>query len=75
LPVFCAAALSSGRIDSFYQIQERIADLSEGEETWPEGTKANAGVVIGIGHDGAAEIRRGLSIGRGRGYAEPAIST
>jgi hypothetical protein len=47
-------------LDRFYEIQERIADLSEGEETWPEEAKANAGAVIGIGHDGAAEIRRGL---------------
>jgi hypothetical protein len=45
-------------LDRFYQIQERIADLSEGEETWPDA--ANAGAVIGIGHDGEAEIRRGL---------------
>jgi ParB family transcriptional regulator, chromosome partitioning protein len=47
-------------VDRFYQIQERIADLSEGEETWPDAAKAIAGAVIGIGHDGAAEIRRGL---------------
>ena len=47
-------------VDRFYEIQERIADLSEGEETWPDAAKANAGAVIGIGHDGAAEIRRGL---------------
>jgi ParB family chromosome partitioning protein len=47
-------------VDRFYQIQERIAELSEGEETWPDAAKANAGAVIGIGHDGEAEIRRGL---------------
>ena len=46
--------------DRFYEIQERIAELSEGEVTWPDAAKANAGAVIGIGHDGAAEIRRGL---------------
>ena len=44
----------------FYEIQERIAELSEGEATWPDAAKANAGAVIGIGHDGEAEIRRGL---------------
>ncbi len=42
------------------EIQERIADLSEGEETWPDAAKANAGVLIGIGRDGNAEIPRGL---------------
>jgi len=47
-------------LDRFYEIQERIAELSEGEATWPDEAKAIAGVVIGIGHDGAAEIRRGL---------------
>jgi ParB family transcriptional regulator, chromosome partitioning protein len=47
-------------VDRFYQIQERIADLSEGEETWPDAAKANAGAVIGIRHDGTAEIRRGM---------------
>lgn len=44
----------------FWEIQERIAELSEGEATWPDAAKATAGAVIGIGHDGAAEIRRGL---------------
>ena len=47
-------------LDRFYEIQERIAELSEGEATWPDAAKANAGAVIGIGHDGSAEIRRGL---------------
>src|SRR5579863_2165636 len=47
-------------LDRFYEIQERIADLSEGEETWPDAAKANAGALIGIAHDGEAEIRRGL---------------
>jgi ParB family chromosome partitioning protein len=47
-------------VDRFYEIQERIADLSEGEATWPDAAKANAGAVIGISHDGNAEIRRGL---------------
>jgi ParB family chromosome partitioning protein len=42
------------------RIQERIADLAEGEELWPDAAKANAGAVIGIGHDGALDIRRGL---------------
>jgi len=32
--------------DRFYEIQERIAGLSEGEETWPDAAKANAGAVI-----------------------------
>jgi hypothetical protein len=41
-------------------IKFRSGSPSEGEETWPEAAKANAGAVIGIGHDGAAEIRRGL---------------
>jgi ParB family chromosome partitioning protein len=44
----------------FWEIQERIADLSDGEATWPDASKANAGAVIGIGHDGALDIRRGL---------------
>ena len=42
------------------EIQERIVELSEGEESWPDAAKANAGAVIGIGHDGALDIRRGL---------------
>jgi len=47
-------------LDRFYEIQERIAELSEGEATWPDAAKANAGVVIGISHDGALDVRRGL---------------
>jgi ParB family chromosome partitioning protein len=43
-----------------WEIQERIADSSEGEEIWPDTAKANAGAVIGIGHDGRLDIRRGL---------------
>ena len=46
--------------DRLYEIQERIEELSEGEATWPDAAKANAGAVIGIGHDGELEIRRGL---------------
>ena len=47
-------------LDRLYEIQERIADLSEGEESWPDAAKAEAGAVIGIGHDGDLDIRRGL---------------
>jgi ParB family chromosome partitioning protein len=43
-----------------WEIQERIADLAEGEELWPDAAKANAGAVIGIDHDGKLDIRRGL---------------
>jgi ParB family transcriptional regulator, chromosome partitioning protein len=43
-----------------WKIQERIAELLEGEESWPDSAKANAGAVIGIGHDGSLDIRRGL---------------
>jgi ParB family chromosome partitioning protein len=44
----------------FDEIQERIAELSHGEETWPDAVKANTGAAIGIDHDGELEIRRGL---------------
>jgi ParB family chromosome partitioning protein len=47
-------------VDRLYQIQERIADLSEGAETWLDAAKANAGAVIGIRHDGTLDVRRGL---------------
>jgi ParB family transcriptional regulator, chromosome partitioning protein len=47
-------------VERFDQMQERIAELSEGEETWPDAAKANTGAVIGIDHDGTAEVRRGL---------------
>jgi ParB family chromosome partitioning protein len=43
-----------------WEIQERIAELSEGEEVWPDAAKATAGALIGIGHDGMLDIRRGL---------------
>jgi len=46
--------------DHLWEIQERIAELSEGEATWPDIAKANAGAMIGIGHDGTLDIRRGL---------------
>jgi ParB family chromosome partitioning protein len=46
--------------DRLDEIQRRIEELSEGEITWPSEAKANAGAVIGIGHDGDLEIRRGL---------------
>ncbi|MBV9828292.1 MAG: ParB/RepB/Spo0J family partition protein [Alphaproteobacteria bacterium] len=46
--------------DRLWRIQERVVDLSEGEESWPDDAKANAGAVIGIGHEGALDIRRGL---------------
>ena len=51
-------------VDRFYEIQERIADLSEGEETWPDAAKANAGAVIGIGHDGGGNPARPDQAGR-----------
>jgi ParB family transcriptional regulator, chromosome partitioning protein len=44
----------------FDDIQQRIMELSEGEETWPEDIKASAGAMIGIDHDGELDIRRGL---------------
>jgi ParB family transcriptional regulator, chromosome partitioning protein len=46
--------------ERLWRIQERIADLAEGEELWPDAAKANAGAVIGIGRYGALDIRRGL---------------
>jgi ParB family transcriptional regulator, chromosome partitioning protein len=46
--------------ERLWEIQERIADLSEGEEVWPDSAKANAGAVIGIGHNGTLDVRRGL---------------
>ena len=46
--------------DRLYEIQERIAELSEGEESWPDAAKAEAGAVIGIGHNGELAIHRGL---------------
>ena len=48
------------RADRLYEIQERVAELSEGEESWPDAAKAEAGAVIGIGHNGELDIRRGL---------------
>ena len=48
------------RYDRLYEIQERIAELSEGEESWPDAAKAEAGAVIGIGHNGELAIHRGL---------------
>ena len=47
-------------LDRLYEIQERVAELSEGEESWPDAAKAEAGAVIGIGHNGELDIRRGL---------------
>src|SRR4051812_4500932 len=47
-------------LDRLYEIQERVAELSEGEESWPDAAKAEAGAVIGIGHKGELDIRRGL---------------
>jgi ParB family transcriptional regulator, chromosome partitioning protein len=46
--------------DRLWEIQRRIVDLSEGDESWPDKAKANAGAMIGIDHDGALDIRRGL---------------
>jgi ParB family chromosome partitioning protein len=46
--------------DRLWRIQERIAELSEGEESWPEAAKALAGAAVGIGHHGNLDIRRGL---------------
>jgi ParB family transcriptional regulator, chromosome partitioning protein len=46
--------------ERLWEIQERIADLSEGQEAWPDSAKAKAGVVIGIAQDGLFDIRRGL---------------
>ena len=47
-------------LDRLYAIQERVAELSEGEESWPDAAKAEAGAVIGIGHNGELAIHRGL---------------
>src|SRR3954454_9339559 len=47
-------------LDRLYEIQEQVAELSEGEESWPDAAKAEAGVVIGIGHNGELAIHRGL---------------
>ena len=47
-------------VDRFSRIHEQIEKLSEGEETWPDETKANAGAFVGIDHDGDLHIRRGL---------------
>ena len=46
--------------DRLYEIQERVAELSEGEESWPDAAKAEAGAVIGIGHKGELAVHRGL---------------
>jgi ParB family transcriptional regulator, chromosome partitioning protein len=46
--------------DRFYEIQRLIEELTEGEITWPDDIKANAGAVIGIGQNADLEIRRGL---------------
>jgi ParB family transcriptional regulator, chromosome partitioning protein len=46
--------------DRLWEIQRRIEDLSEGDESWPDKAKADAGAIIGIDHDGALDIRRGL---------------
>jgi ParB family transcriptional regulator, chromosome partitioning protein len=46
--------------DRLWEIQQRIVDLSEGDESWPDKAKADAGAIIGIDHDGALDIRRGL---------------
>jgi ParB family transcriptional regulator, chromosome partitioning protein len=41
--------------ERLWEIQERIADLSEGQETWPDGAKATAGAMIGIDQDGSLQ--------------------
>jgi ParB family chromosome partitioning protein len=46
--------------DRLFAIQERIVDLSEGAEVWPETVKAMAGAVVTIGQKGDLDIRRGL---------------
>jgi hypothetical protein len=46
--------------ERLWRIQERIANLAEGEELWPEATKASTGAVIGIGGDSKLDIKRGL---------------
>jgi ParB family chromosome partitioning protein len=37
--------------DRLWQIQQRIDQLSEGDESWPDAAKANAGAMVGIDHD------------------------
>jgi ParB family chromosome partitioning protein len=46
--------------DRFLEIHQRIEELSEGEETWPDAVKANAGAFVAIAPDGDLLIRRGL---------------
>jgi len=46
--------------DRFYEIQELVDELARGSEQWTPGDKANAGAIVGIGHDGKPDIRRGL---------------
>lgn len=46
--------------DRYDEIGQRLDELSEGEEMWADDTKANAGAVIGIAHNGDLDIRRGL---------------
>jgi len=46
--------------DRLLAIQDRIADLSEGPELWPDAVKAMAGVIVTIGQKGDIDIRRGF---------------
>jgi ParB family chromosome partitioning protein len=46
--------------DRLWEVQQRIEELSDGDEFWPGEAKANAGAFVGIDHDGNLAIRRGL---------------
>jgi ParB family chromosome partitioning protein len=46
--------------DRYWEIEQRIEELSEREAIWPIEVKANAGAVIDIDHNGDLDIRRGL---------------
>jgi ParB family chromosome partitioning protein len=46
-----------GRLD---EIEEAVEKLDDREEIWPPETLAIAGAVVTIGHDGEADIERGL---------------
>lgn len=46
-----------GRLD---EIEEAIEKLNDRDEVWPPETLAIAGAVVTIGHDGKADVERGL---------------
>lgn len=58
-----------------YELQDRIDALFEGEESWPDAAKAQAGAVIGIGHNGELAIHRGLIRPEDRAAVKKAAKT